>query len=144
MKIEQLGPAGADVYAALHASAFDPPWAPSEFHGLLLSLGAVGFVASDQGEPCGMIVLSTAGDAEILTLAVAPSARRRGVARALVEAAAEFAREKGAREIFLEVAPENAAARALYETMGFIQTGLRKGYYRSGADAQVLRRTLSV
>jgi ribosomal-protein-alanine N-acetyltransferase len=143
MKIEQMGPAAADLYAALHAASFDPPWSPSEFHGLLLSLGATGFVASEDGAPCGMIVLSTAGDAEILTLAVAPEARRRGVARALVEAAADAAREKGAPALFLEVAAENAPARALYHAAGFVQAGLRKGYYRSGADALVLRRTLA-
>ena len=144
MKIEQVGPVGADVFAALHAQAFPEPWAPSEFHGLLLGLGAVGLVASENEEPVGMVVLSAAGgEAEILTLAVAPKARRRGIAGALMKAAEEAAREKQSDVLFLEVAADNEPARALYRALGFSQAGLRKAYYRSGGDALVLRRLLT-
>ncbi len=88
-----------------------------------------------------------ARESEILTLAVAPWARRQGVAKALVQAVTEEAQRRGAHAVFLEVAADNPAARDLYQGLGFIRAGLRKAYYaRSGApaaDALVLRRALN-
>jgi ribosomal-protein-alanine N-acetyltransferase len=60
-----------------------------------------------------------------------------------VEAAAGLAGQGGAGTLFLEVAGDNAAALALYAAAGFEAIGLRKGYYATGADAVVMRRTLN-
>ena len=48
----------------------------------------------------------------------------------------------GAGRVFLEVRADNRAATALYEGLGFTRTGLRRGYYRDGADALVLARLI--
>ncbi|HJT07568.1 MAG TPA: GNAT family N-acetyltransferase, partial [Stellaceae bacterium] len=96
--------------------------------------------------PLGLILdLILAEHAEILTLGVAPAARRSGVARAMLNDLFRRARLAGARSVGLEAAADNLAARRLYETCGFSQTGQRPGYYRrAGAtvDALVFRRTL--
>jgi ribosomal-protein-alanine N-acetyltransferase len=84
----------------------------------------------------------TADEAEILTLAVAPAARRRGVGAALVDRAMQRAAAAGAGAMFLEVASGNQAARALYERAGFIRVGRRARYYPNGGDALVLRADL--
>jgi ribosomal-protein-alanine N-acetyltransferase len=81
------------------------------------------------------------GEAEILTLAVAPYARGRGLGRALLCAAIAQAERAGAEEMFLEVGSDNPAARALYAGLGFVNVGARKAYYR-GRDAAVLRLSL--
>jgi ribosomal-protein-alanine N-acetyltransferase len=99
------------------------------------------------GEAVGFILTWQAGgDAEILTVAVSPSRRRKGVGRALLDGAIAQCRADGAGRMFLEVAASNAAARALYRSLGFFETGRRKGYYhRAGSpaeDALVLGRTL--
>jgi ribosomal-protein-alanine N-acetyltransferase len=104
--------------------------------------------AVGQEEPLGFIVVrAVAGEAEILTLAVHPEARRLGLGRALVQAAATTARTFGAEAFWLEVAVDNAAATALYAATGFEPAGRRPYYYaRPGGervDALVMRRLLN-
>jgi ribosomal-protein-alanine N-acetyltransferase len=101
-----------------------------------------------QEAPLGFIVVrAVAGEAEILTLAVHPEARRQGLGRALVESAATTAQTLGAEAFWLEVATDNAAATALYAAAGFESAGRRPGYYgRKGGeriDALVMRRLLN-
>ncbi|MEM1342501.1 MAG: GNAT family N-acetyltransferase, partial [Pseudomonadota bacterium] len=67
------------------------------------------------------------GEAEILTLAVQPEARRQGLGRLLVQEL--IAQATGAERVFLEVAESNQAARALYAACGFEEIGRRPGYY---------------
>lgn len=88
-------------------------------------------------------VMVIADSAEILTVGVIPAARRRGVARQLLDGLLTEARRRGAVEAFLEVRIDNEAAQALYVREGFVQVGLRRGYYDGGrVDAVVMRREL--
>ena len=142
MILRAVPPEGAAALGRLHAAAFDRPWPAAEIEALARSPGVCVLAAEDaQGQALGFVMARRVADeAEILTLAVAPAARRRGVARALVEAAAGL----GANRLFLEVAADNAAARALYAVAGFAEVGRRRGYYPRAdgpaADALVLRR----
>ena len=87
-------------------------------------------------EEDGFILIRVVVDeAEILTLAVRPSARRAGLGVRLVEAAVVRAAALGAERMFLEVAEGNVAARALYARSGFVEMGRRRGYY-SHADGR--------
>jgi ribosomal protein S18 acetylase RimI-like enzyme len=61
---------------------------------------------------------------------VDPAARRAGVAAALAGAVAAFAREAGDDSVFLDVVAENAAARALYERLGYRAAGVEGGEIR--------------
>ncbi|MBO1073256.1 ribosomal protein S18-alanine N-acetyltransferase [Roseomonas marmotae] len=139
---EPLGEADAPALAALHASAFPPAEAwGADAIALMLGLeGAFGFGLAGQGF---ILARAVAGEAEVLTLAVAPAARRRGLAAALLLAAIDEARLRDAEVMFLEVSDSNTAARALYERAGFAQVGLRRRYYADGSDALVLSRCLS-
>ncbi len=138
--------AHAQVMAALHAASF-PAGARWGADAMALQLGlpgAFGFLgglgAGFGGNPGGFVLARVAADeAEILTLAVTPGARRRGLGGVLLRAAWLRAMAGGAGCLFLEVAEDNAAARALYAAMGFVQVGRRRGYYGAGADALVLR-----
>lgn len=128
--------------AALHASAFAEPWSAAEIAALIEG-GAI--AVAENG---GFILIRVAADeAEILTLAVRPDARRRGLGRTLVQRAFEAARAQGAATMFLEVADDNAAAIALYRSLGFEETGRRRNYYRRGPaqmqDALILSRALN-
>ena len=82
-------------------------------------------------------------EGEIADVAVAPSARRRGVARTLIERVAADLMREGVRSLYLEVRESNLAARALYGAMGFTQVGRRRGYYQlPSEDALLLRKEL--
>lgn len=85
-------------------------------------------LAYDGETPAGFVQLyptfssvSTARVWILNDLFVAPTSRRRGVARMLLEAAAEWARERSALGLQLETAVDNAAAKALYESLGWIR-----------------------
>ena len=134
----------AAALAALHAQAFAAPWSAAEFADLLSQPGVLLGL-----EPDGFVLVSVVLDeAEILTLAVRPDARRQGLGRRLVERACVAAKAAGAATLFLEVAEDNAAARALYARAGFVEIGRRKAYYPGPdgrrIDALALRRDLSV
>lgn len=127
-----------EALAAIHAEAFETPWDAASLSALLASPGVFVVAGAD-----GFILIRVVADeAEILTLAVRPSARRGGLGARLVEAGVVRAAALGADRMFLEVAEDNAAARALYARAGFHEAGRRRGYYArtdgSREDALVL------
>jgi ribosomal-protein-alanine N-acetyltransferase len=132
--------------AALHARCFrtPKPWSAADFSGFLADPLCFLLVEGDAGFLLGRAV---AGEAELLTLAVSPDARRRGLGRKLVARFLYQARLRGADSAFLEVSAENAAAIALYESAGFTPSGRRSGYYRAPdgtrVDALVMHRELA-
>ena len=73
-----------------------------------------------------------------MTLAVERSARRRGIARELVQHAMAFGRERGAVRAVLEVRASNEAARCLYEQAGFRQLATRAKYYTNPIEDAIL------
>jgi [ribosomal protein S18]-alanine N-acetyltransferase len=129
--------------AALHAASFPDSWDSTAITALLATPGTFAF-----HHPEGFVLTRIAGDeAEILTLAVAPAARGRGLGRALLQAAIICAQSRGAVTMFLEVGVDNPAALALYSGLGFTKVGARKAYYAAGGgngDALVLRLPLPV
>ncbi|MCC6914604.1 MAG: ribosomal protein S18-alanine N-acetyltransferase [Rhodospirillaceae bacterium] len=135
--IIRLEPAHALVAGALHRTSFAAPWRDEEFAKLLEQPGVAGLMWTG-AEPQGFILIrAVADEAEILTLAVAPDFRRRGIAESLLEEAARMLRAGGTHRLFLEVADDNTAARALYEKRGFTATGRRAKYYERGAAPRV-------
>ncbi len=82
--------------------------------------------------------------ADVMTVAVAPAARGRGLGRTLLAELERRASAAGAHHVMLEVRADNAPARALYAAAGFDLVSTRRGYYQPGSvDALVLRKTLS-
>ena len=125
--------------AALHAASITVPrpWTAAEF-AVLLAAPGVFLLDEVDGLAVGRLV---ADEAELLTLAVRPDARRRGTGRRLLAAFEARAARGGAGRAFLEVAEDNGAARALYAGAGYGEVGRRPGYY-GGADALVLAKGL--
>lgn len=130
------------LLAEVHATSFDAPWDVDAFADLLAQPGVLAL-----GEAEGFILVrEAAGEAEILTLAVRPEARRRGYGQRLVAAAVQALIELQADRLFLEVAEDNAAARALYARCDFVEVGRRPRYYARAngpaADALILALNL--
>lgn len=134
-----------DQLASLHARCFvtPAPWSAADFGAFLADPLVFLLVEGDAGFLLGRAV---AGEAELLTLAVAPESRRLGLGRKLVSRFLYQARLRGAEAAFLEVSAENPAAISVYESVGFSRSGQRRGYYRaadgSRIDALVLSRPL--
>jgi ribosomal-protein-alanine N-acetyltransferase len=134
--------AHAAAMAAIHAAAFPAAEAWGE-DAIALQLGlpnVFGLIDARGGMLLGRI---TAEEAEVLTLAVDPAARRQGIASALLRAAKAEMQAQGCLRVFLEVAIGNQAARALYQREGYFEVGRRRRYYADQSDAIVLRMNLS-
>lgn len=88
----------------------------------------------------GLLAPRGGGQADIQTIAVVDRARRRGLGRTLMRALLDEARRRGAGEVFLEVRADNPGARALYDTLGFVEIAVRPNYYQpDGIDAVIMR-----
>lgn len=136
--IVQVGAEAAPWLAALHATAFpvSESWSATVIALQLSAPGGFGFADLGRGMILGRAV---AGEAEVLTLAVAPAVRRGGIGRRLLEHAIAHARVEAAEAMFLEVSVVNEAALRLYRAVGFAAVGERRRYYANGTDALVMR-----
>jgi ribosomal-protein-alanine N-acetyltransferase len=126
--------------AEIHVTSFKRGWSDSEFEALLVQPGVFAVLAERRGRfgsraPAGFIFYrATVEEAEILSVAVAPEFRRRGVGRALIEEAMRHLYRVGARSIHLEVEDGNHAAINLYRRVEFRESGRRPAYYQQGRD----------
>lgn len=135
--------ADLEALEEIERRAFPDPWSRSMLEGELESPYAFQLVVAPQ-EGARLVgyaaFLTAAEEAELLRLAVLPEERGRGYARALVERGLERLSWEGIERCFLEVREGNAAARGLYEDLGFRRAGRRKGYYKDGSDALIYVR----
>lgn len=146
--LRSVGPFDPGPLACLHARCFDVGWSEESFARLLAGPDGFGFWMIEAADvPSGFVLArAAAGESEILTIAVDPAWRKRGVGRRLLETAMAEAASRGAAEMFLEVAENNEPALALYRRCRFEPVGRRREYY-DGAngklDALILRRVLA-
>jgi ribosomal-protein-alanine N-acetyltransferase len=136
-------PADAAAIAILHQASFQRGWGEDEVYRLLIEKNVVAHRAVTGHTMTGFILSRlAAGEAEILSIAIAPKQRGRGFARPLLDLNLRRLAGLGARTVFLEVDENNRPARALYRRAGFADVGRRNSYYQSGAAALILRRDL--
>ncbi len=146
--VRLLSGGDAGRIAAIHAQGFHLGWSVPEIEAMLADPAVTG-LGIGRGRALEGFVLSrrAADEAEILTIAVAAGARRSGLGQALLLAHLAQLARAGVRALFLEVDEGNAAARALYDRLGFHQVGRRNAYYPrsdgSRAAALVLRREIA-
>lgn len=120
--------------AAIEACA-DDGWSEAALREELAQENARLFVAEAEGKVAGLAVFQlVCGEASLYAVSTAPAFRRQGVARALLSWAFAALCLQGAQDVFLEVRAQNSAAQALYRSLGFVQTGLRRNFYATPAD----------
>ena len=130
---------------AIEAHSHLEPWTQAAFHAELEgSLVAQPFVALRKEEIVGYIVpWFVADELQVANITVKESYRRHGIGRMLLAHALELAQQRCCRIAYLEVRDSNAAARALYESMGFVVEGVRPKYYgRAQEDAILMKKDL--
>ena len=119
-----------DAVMAIEVSAYPFPWSRGNFIDSLAAGHPAWLLQDRVGGLLGYFVaMAGVEEMHLLNITVAPAVQRRGHARVLMAALVEQARAGGARQLWLEVRLGNAVARAVYERLGFVQVGVRKGYY---------------
>lgn len=140
MKINVRAAHSGDIgfIAALEKEAFSMPQSENELSKMIASPDNTLLVATHGDELLGYIgAYTVCRESDIVTVAVSPKYRRCGVARALIEALCDEL--SGLSDaIFLEVRESNEGARALYLSLGFAETGVRRGYYKKPTEDAVL------
>jgi [ribosomal protein S18]-alanine N-acetyltransferase len=145
--VTEAGPRDAAALAALHGASFRRGWSEDEFERLLIDRSVLAHRATLGERPVGFIISRlAAGEAEILSVAVARAQQGRGLARRLLDLHLRRLAGLGVHAVFLEVDDDNAPARRLYARSAFRQVGRRDGYYARPGNASgaalVLRRDL--
>ncbi len=119
---------------------FSHPWSKDSLLSELTSQNTVSLAVKIEEEIAGFCFLSViAGEGTVLQVAVLPAHRRKGLGKQLTASALQQAEERGAEVVFLEVRVSNAAAKGLYESLGFKEIAVRKGYYRDGETAIIMQ-----
>ena len=140
---EQIFPADAWSQATMWAELACRPR-----RAYLVAEGHPGGGVDGDGRLLGYAGLDLAGDvADVMTVAVDPRARGRGLGATLLDGLHARARDAGARSVMLEVRADNTSALGLYRTRGYEVVRTRVGYYRDPAggpaqDALIMRKEL--
>lgn len=130
----------------IERAAFAQPWTEELVRRELTHDFSIVLLATEgaEGPVAGFAIAWLVHDElHVLNVAVAPEARRRGVARAVLDELEGRGRAQGARLAMLEVRRGNAAAIALYRSRGYRDVGVRPRYYPDGEDALVMDKVLS-
>ena len=135
-----------ELVMAIEQAAYPFPWSEGIFRDCM-RVGYTCVVCEQHGRVCGYAVLSvSAGEAHILNVCVAPASQGQGLGRRMLEYLLDLASVGRVDTVLLEVRPSNHAARALYDTVGFNEIGLRRAYYPAQGsdreDALVLAKAL--
>ena len=144
--VRPMRPTDLDAVMAIETLIYPFPWTRGNFadsiavgHDTWLFEEAAGGVAGYA------VVMWLPDEVHLLNISVAPQRQRRGLGRAMLDWLCADAQARGALSMLLEVRPSNGPARALYASTGFVQLGVRRGYYPADLgtreDALVLRRT---
>ena len=126
-------------------SATTAHWTEEQYHQAFQRDGATRFLLvgleDSETSPAGFLVAQhLAPEWQLENIVVAPTARRKGLGKRLLNELLAAANKTNSTAVFLEVRESNAAARTLYERTGFEQTGRRKSYYKNPSEDAVLYR----
>ncbi len=142
-------PLDIPVVSAMEKEIFkDDPWSIGQFKEEVANNGITRhyLVACDSQHQiigwAGAMCAQEGADTDILTIAVDPDYRLRGIARHMLTSLLDWAYTKNSPKIFLEVEKNNQPAQALYISEGFETISIRPDYYGAGIDALVMTKVL--
>lgn len=129
----------------IERAVFPTPWTAATLRACCSSGPWTAWVAKEGTGVVGYIIFVLVVDeCNLLNIAVAPTARRRGVARQLMLRMLDDVRYRGAATVWLDVRASNQAAQRLYRSFGFVEVGHRKHYYqREREDGVVMTLQLT-
>ncbi|MGR0319201.1 ribosomal protein S18-alanine N-acetyltransferase [Agromyces sp. ZXT2-3] len=147
LMLRRAGLDDLDAIMRLERATFaSDAWPESAMRSELVAPHTHYLVAVDDARPdepvayAGLLAPRGSGQGDIQTIAVDAAHRRAGLGRALMHALIDEARRRDVAELFLEVRADNPSARNLYDSLGFVEIGVRRGYYQpDGVDAIAMR-----
>ena len=133
-------PADLDEVMAIERTSFHHPWSSNFFLEELQVACARSILAQVNDKIVGYVLFWLLPDAvDIHNIAVHTEFRRKRIGQSLLQQVLEQARNRDSSRVTLEVRVSNIAAQKLYESVGFVSQGLRKGYYSDdGEDAVIM------
>jgi ribosomal-protein-alanine N-acetyltransferase len=147
LALRAMRPADVPAVMAIERAAFDTGWAPTAFERELSTNQMARYIVLARGEGEAETLIGFAGlwlmldEAHVVTVALAPAERRRGLGRLLVHGLVTLAMESGMSVATLECRVSNDVARALYGRYGFYEVGMRKKYYSDNGEDGVIMTT---
>jgi len=144
-KIREMSSGDLPPVMEIERSSFVTPWTEGMFRSQLRFRDqAINLVLLEGGVIAGYAAAWIAYDEiHLLSIAVDPAMRRRGLGGEILRAVLERGKTRGAVRVVLEVREGNAAARAFYRMHGFVEIGIRRRYYSdTDEDAIVMEYLL--
>lgn len=134
MQVEDL-----DKVMEIETDLFPVPWTKNGFFTFLIREDSLFLVVEEKGEILGYCgILSVLDEGDITNVAVRRDRQREGIGQFLVDSLIRLCAERGVTTIHLEVRAGNDTAIRLYERMGFVRDGLRRGYYTEPVEDALL------
>ncbi len=143
VSIRRLGLTDLDAIEEIERASYPTPWSRSMFVSELAKPSSLSIAAVlDDGTLAGYLVISRYVDAwHVMNVAVAAEHRRLGIASTMLRSLFDATTDDAERGYTLEVRVSNLAAIRLYEGFGFVQRGVRRGYYTDNReDALIMWR----
>jgi ribosomal-protein-alanine N-acetyltransferase len=142
VEVRELRPADLDSIERIERRSYVTPWSRSMFAGELAKPNGICLGAFQGADMLGYLIVAKYVDAwHVMNVAVDTGYRGRGVARALLERLFELTEHDAERGFTLEVRVSNDIAIELYSSLGFVETGIRRGYYTDNReDALIMWR----
>lgn len=150
--IRKIYPFDCSVITNLENEFFNTAFKQKQLINLINQPSFIGIVAAESGNNLNKVVAGylmahhVATEGEIISLAVLPEVRRRGVGTRLLKNFLRIAKSQGAEKVILDVATDNEGARCFYKKNNFCEVGTRLNYYRNsktGGDAITMACELS-
>ena len=137
-----------DAVTLIESAAYAFPWSRGNFVDSIVAGYPSRVLLDASGTMLGYFVaMAGVDEMHLLNITVAPAVQGHGHARYMMAALVDLCAEQSARELWLEVRLSNSRARAIYERLGFVEVGIRKGYYPAGfarrEDAAVMTLKLT-
>ncbi len=142
VELRPLKTSDLDAIEVVERASYPTPWSRSMFAGELSKPSGICLGAFQGEDMLGYLIVARYVDAwHVMNVAVDPAWRGRGVARALLDRLFELTEDDVERGYTLEVRVSNHIAIHLYESLGFVATGVRRGYYTDNReDALIMWR----
>lgn len=137
--VRELKVEDSAAVAEMEQQIFSDPWSEKSVMETVQQEQSVCFAAEKAGHILGyLLVYHAADEAEIARIAVQKEARRQGAAGKLMQALEHYCEEHKMEKLLLDVRESNEAARSFYTKNGFVEDGIRQGFYTNPSEDAVL------